>query len=146
YAKRMYSIRRLDTPQNIPLRLVIALCPAIAAAIWLSVIVSRPGTVTPIPAIASYLLPGHALPKGALCDSGDTGFRHISYCMAFQEGVGPVRFTYDRRIEVIRSASLPVEGLTIGDLILAWGTPNGYRRDHGTIEIFWREKSALTSA
>ncbi len=134
------------TRRNVLLRLVIGLCPTVALVIFLSIVASRAGAPSLRLEIDPYLLPGRPLPRSASCGSGDPGFRSILNCKVFQEGGGLVRLTYDRRTQVTRSASFAVDGVTIGDLILAWGTPNSYRHDYGTIRIYWDGKSAWLSA
>ncbi|HVO42815.1 MAG TPA: hypothetical protein VMT34_09335 [Aggregatilineales bacterium] len=59
--------------------------------------------------------------------------------------MSPVYFTYDQRIQGIRSTLLDTDSVTIGDLILAWGNPKGYWHDYGTIQIDWGQKTALLS-
>jgi hypothetical protein len=127
-------------------RLALGLCPTVAFVIFLSIAASRTGMSTLGPQIVAYLLPGHSLPPGASSDNGDPGFRHIWYCMAFQTGGRLVHFIYDRRKQVIRSASLAVEGVTVGDLILAWGIPTSFLPDFGWVRIYWAEKVVWVSA
>ncbi len=139
------GIWRPSTKRGLLARLVIGLYLTLALIIFLSLAAFRSGIPPPIMEIAYYLLPGHSLPTAASCDIGDSGFRYLSFCTAFQEGAGLVHFTYDRRTQVIRSASIAVDAFTIGDLIMARGNPTGYRRKYGTIQIYWGEKSALVS-
>ncbi|MHB8751249.1 MAG: hypothetical protein ACYDBJ_18930 [Aggregatilineales bacterium] len=98
---------------------------------------------TPIPEIADYLLPDQPLPKAASCDGGDDRFRYMSFCAIFEEGVGPVYFTYDQQIQAIRSTVFDPDGLAIGDLIPVWGKPQSYRHDNGMIQVYWGRKSIL---
>ncbi len=126
-------------------RLAFGLCPAVAFVIFLSIAASRTGMSAPGPQIVDYLLPGHALPQGASCDNGEPGFRYIWYCKAFQAGGKLVHFIYDRRKQVISSASLAGEGVTVGDLILAWGTPTGYTDHFRGVRVYWAEKVVWVS-
>jgi len=45
----------------------------------------------------------------------------MSFCAIFEEGVGPVYFTYDQQIQAIRNTVFDPDGLAIGDLIPVWG-------------------------
>ena len=138
--------RKPGIRRDLLLRLVIGMGLTLASVIVPGIAASRTGTPSPATGITYYLLPGHAMPAAASCDSGDLGFRYLLYCTALQQGGGLVSFAYSARTKVIRSASLAVDGVTIGDLIRTWGTPNSYRRESGTIQIYWGEKSALASA
>ncbi len=142
----VHRVRQPAILRNLLPRLVIALCLTMILGVALTITLARSGMYKPGIEISSYLFPGNPLPASASCRIGEPGYRYLLYCKVYQDGGALISFTYDRRIQAIRTASLAVTGVTLGDLILAWGTPDRCKSDSRTIQIDWGKKTAWLSA
>ena len=133
------------TRQSVLLRLAVGLWLTFTLIVFLVVIASRIGTPIPKIKIDEQLLPGHSLPKAASCDTGDPEFHYLSYCEIVEPEDHLILLTFDWRTQVIRNTVKAADRGTLGDLVVAWGNPNGYRLNYQNVQIFWGEKSAFVS-
>lgn len=116
----------------------------LATATLFAVSTARIDVPQPAINLPANLAPGSALPEYAACDWAEASMYDdkLVFCEARQTGGGLVRFIYDRRQKVIIRASHPVKNETIGHLINAWGTPDGYKKHGIFIEVYWGGKTA----
>jgi hypothetical protein len=85
-----------------------------------------------------HLLPGSPRPANAACDSLHDGqFR----CYVIHGG-REIYLGYDGASEVIVNTVVSASEHTIGDLMIAWGTPTGFTQNGRTIEVNWGTRSA----
>jgi hypothetical protein len=85
-----------------------------------------------------HLLPGSPRPANATCDSLHDGhFR----CYVIHGGK-EVYLGYDMASEVIVNTVASASEYTIGDLMIAWGTPLGFTQNGREIEVNWGKRSA----
>ncbi len=124
----------------IPVSLVVVLAAA------LLVLRLAPGPAPALRTAPADLLPGSSLLVPSTCTMGHHRAFHEVDCVA-SRGF-PVRFVYDTRERVILYMSYPLDNVTLGDLVLAWGTPDSYLYHYrsGPVQVFWGVKSALTSS
>ncbi|MBX3064605.1 MAG: hypothetical protein KF726_16610 [Anaerolineae bacterium] len=126
--------------------LLLGLFGTLLSVIALSMVISRHASPTPRIEIPQQLLPGNPMPDTAACDDGDPRSRNILYCSYSQMEIRLISFTYDTRARaIILSAILVDDETSIGDLILEWGNPVGYRRGQQDTKIYWKGKTAHLS-
>jgi hypothetical protein len=91
-----------------------------------------------------YLLPGHRLPDNAQCTwaphAGDT-----MLCRIFLHD-NLFYLTYNVTQKTIVRTAMSASNETIGDLILAWGTPTGMQRFPWAVQVYWGTRSVYISA
>lgn len=99
-------------------------------------------TVQPIDlGISESLLPGNMLPATARCDRR-TSSENVMYCDIMDNG-RTIYFSYDAKRNVIISTVASLKGRKkIGELILAWGTPTGYKKWGIAAKVYWGKRSA----
>ena len=111
---------------NIITRLSFILFPITALLTFAVLALSRAGHGAPIPSLDERLLPGASFDwRDAICQSY-SGTGYYSYtCQTTQADGRRVSFSY--RSNVIESVSISLwnENVSIGSLMLAWGTPLG---------------------
>ncbi len=129
------TLRRLHWLYSIPVSLVVVLAAALLA------VRLAPGAVPSLRTVPDDLLPGRRLPMPSTCTHPDPehpAFYEVN-CAAFRG-----YFVYDIRDRVISYTSYPLDNVTLGDLILAWGAPDSFL-DQFPLRVFWGVKSALIS-
>jgi hypothetical protein len=137
-------------PQTAPsLRRWLYAIPVTLAVVFVAVLLTvrlAPGAAPALRTVPADLLPGSPLPVPGTCTHPEHPTFHEVDCVASRGHL--VRFVYDTRERVITYTSYPLDGVTLGDLILAWGTPDSYlyHYSYGTVGVFWGVKSALTSS
>lgn len=110
---------------------------------WLGVIVSsvlmlsvgsawiKPPPALPIE-IPETLMPGNPIPEGTECKSYFAG--EVTCQM------GQIRLFAQYGAITYTRLYLRNEEVTIGDLILSWGTPTGLSRYGDTVAVYWRNR------
>jgi hypothetical protein len=117
---------------------------SVSAATYGMIKTSR-GEIAPLKlSLAPYLAPGSGMPDRAWCNWREMNrFHAVSIsCEAIQTDGTHVRFTYNSKSKMIVRSSFAVRGQTIGKLMLAWGTPTGYKTWGNCFEVFWGKHSA----
>jgi hypothetical protein len=85
------------------------------------------------------VLPGKNLPANAECESLHDGrFR----CTVHVNGED-IQLMYDGASQRIMYTFMPGHDATLGDLILAWGTPTGYQHHDKVIAVSWNTRTAF---
>jgi hypothetical protein len=105
------------------------------------VIISRTGTSSQIYTPPQAYLPGNPLP-GFLGDEGCwLGLSYNSSCLIHLQN-HDIYWVYEAGTHRILRTTITAEENTIGDLILAWGTPTGFDQDGIWIVMSWDTRSA----
>lgn len=101
---------------------------------------ARTGTIPTLLDPPPRYLPGNPLPGDVSCYT--PGDEHMPRCFVQHLG-DEVYFNFDGNTRTILRTVIPAREYTIGQLILAWGTPTGITQTHYTIYVYWRTRSAL---
>lgn len=98
--------------------------------------------VKPAPSIDAAYLPGQvATTRGAICAMSE----YLRYALEYITcNTGKISYSFDDKTHRIVCASTGLQNYTVGDLILIWGTPIGFRNNYGVISIFWKGKHIFT--
>jgi hypothetical protein len=105
------------------------------------VTVGRVETVAPIPDLPERYLPGKPMPREAMCPKGRVDLWNVN-CETSHLGYR-VQFTVQGSSMTIISSSIWTADFTIGDLILAWGLPDGIAQYRYYINVYWGKRYAL---
>lgn len=141
-----HEIRSSEQPANIPPQRIPILAGIVAFSlasltVLIVCVVALAGTgVAPTAVVdpPQYLLPGSPRPVNAICDSLHDGqFR----CHVNRDGK-EIYLAYDGASHTIVSTVVSAREKTIGDLVLAWGTPIGFTRVGPSIAVHWATRSA----
>jgi hypothetical protein len=82
------------------------------------------------------ILPGNPLPDDVKCIWPPYRSNGMLYCNTILDE-NRVYLTYDPRREMIIRSSVEIDRQTVGDLLLAWGTPTGLKRSPWSAQIQW---------
>jgi hypothetical protein len=91
-------------------------------------------------------LPGNPLPRSSWCERhyGDPTETTLP-CHARQPTGRVVYLTYDTREQQITRTFINTPGKTVGELVLAWGIPTGYRNDSFGVYVYWQGRFVYSS-
>ena len=136
---------RLDSgvqPNRIPKLVSVAalMCFCLTMLILGVMIAGRTGTLRQLLDPPSRFLPGNPLPNEVSCNTHSN--EYVPRCYA-QHLDDEFYFVFDADTRTIIRTVIPAREYTIGQLILAWGTPIGITQTNYTIDIDWRTRSAL---
>jgi len=98
--------------------------------------------------IAPEFLPGKVLPPDMTCESAyySMDYFHL-YCRALRDSQqGNLYVTFDEREKLIVHTTLIDPGKTIGELILAWGVPNGFNNVMLGNYVYWPGRYAYVAS
>ncbi len=95
--------------------------------------------VQPVDALA----PGATMPHRATCEYGSKLlYDPITACWTILPTGQNVYFDLDTRTRIIQRASYIDLKDTVGDLLLVWGTPNGYTHEGKAWTFYWNDREA----
>jgi hypothetical protein len=103
---------------------------------------STPSNTATIPTPSAEISPGQTLPYGTACMAQQYSFEN-QYCF-FEKGIN-----LRANSRVIKEVSFftYTSGLTVGTVMLAWGTPIGANyRDRGVVWVYWPDRYAYVLA
>jgi hypothetical protein len=86
-------------------------------------------------------LPGNAMPEGVLCYSYLPYVMDISNCWVNFRG-HEVSLKFDDDMKTILRVTIQTWGLTIGELVAAWGTPTGIVQTYYMTSVHWDTRTA----
>ncbi len=92
--------------------------------------------------IASEWLPGNPLPPNTCCCYKHLYEQSELTCRIERIRDSIVWLDYDQRLRVISRSNIYDMNITVGDLILAWGTPLGYLQVGNNHYLFWTGRFA----
>jgi hypothetical protein len=137
------------------IRLITMLLCFLMLSIGFVVMVARMGITPAIIEPPQPLLPGNIQPRDIHCGaSGDeTCYPPVdAHCYAddancftsasIQQNGKIVYLTIDIASRMVTLTSIPAHEATIGDLILAWGTPIGFTQYKQDIDVYWGTRNA----
>lgn len=106
--------------------------------------VARTGSASPITEAPQRLLPGSPIVPEAVCDdSRDGDFRRDGEYRCFvRHGDHIYWLAYDGASQAITTTQFSVRGETVGELLIAWGTPTGVAEQGHWIAVYWGTRSA----
>jgi hypothetical protein len=123
----------MKTFQLVALLIFTGVCIFLSTLIgWLMTEPVNPPSVN----MPAELLPGNPLPAHTACIP--TYSYAEQYCWS-----GDVYFQYDMEAGEITHSSIYLydQGVTVGELVIAWGSPSGYRRDGADfINVYWADR------
>jgi hypothetical protein len=90
---------------------------------------------------ASRFMPGQPRPKDSFCD-WHHAWGDFQYCNEHPSTDTGLTFAFDRRRKTITYSSTYGFGLSIGELMLGWGQPSGYRSTGWAVQVYWGSRSA----
>ncbi len=90
---------------------------------------------------ASRFMPGHPRPRDSFCD-WHLAWGDFQYCNDHPKSDTGLSFAFDRKRKTITYTSTYGYGLNIGDLVLVWGQPSGYRSTGWAVQVYWGTRSA----
>jgi hypothetical protein len=136
------SVQPASLPrQQIPIfaRMATLVFFPLTIAIFLLIILARTGAA---PAglidLPHHLLPGNPRAANATCTAlHDGSFR----CLVIHDDK-ELHLVYDAVSRMITGTTMSADEETIGDVLLAWGTPTGYTQKGPFIEVNWGTRSA----
>ena len=107
---------------------------------------TRAAPVAAYEPVSPRFLPGNPLPRSSWCDRHYFDpYETTLTCHARQSTDSVVYFTYDTRERQITRTFVNTPGKTVGELVLAWGTPIGYRSDTFGVYVHWQGRFAYSS-
>lgn len=143
---------------TIPIYPIILLAACLILCISLVTTVARTGQAPAVVEPPQRYLPGTVLPVGAYCKVSAEGYcyppmdahcnvpgdgRCFTYRSYNGEAIGKkVYLTVEIATGAIIQALIPATEYTVGDLMLAWGTPIGFSRSGRAITVYWNKRSA----
>jgi hypothetical protein len=107
-----------------------------------ALVVSRMGTSAQIYTPRESYLPGNQLPKLSEQDSCTSSPPYSTSCLVRLQN-HEIYWDYEFASHKIIRTTVSAEENTIGDLILAWGTPIGFDQYDTSIIVSWGIRSAL---
>jgi hypothetical protein len=139
--KIAYAI--LGKPRPIIYRATVALGGGLTLAVLSVVLLSRMVGVPMSLDLPSYLLPGSPLPADTKCVEpiDDKPCYTRSYYSFLYSG-RQVYLTYDPHSARIVRTVIAGHEYTLGDLVVAWGIPDGFAQNGRTIDIYWGARGA----
>jgi hypothetical protein len=94
--------------------------------------------------LPEQFFPGNTLPSATDCMWPPYTPSDTKYCR-ITLGYTTVFATYDVKRKMITRVSYSGQGETIGDLIMAWGTPTGMKRLPWAMEVHWKDRVVYAS-
>jgi hypothetical protein len=93
--------------------------------------------ISPTIEIPAALKPGSPIPGYVTCEEWSA---YNSYAIQYCHD-GDVYLSYDPDRGIITRASTYVysQAITLGQLVVAWGTPTGYKHEDRVLKVFWRD-------
>ncbi|MHB8626708.1 MAG: hypothetical protein ACYDBJ_08270 [Aggregatilineales bacterium] len=143
---------------TIVVRLIMLIIAGLVLSILSVVLLARTGTAPKIFEPPLHLLPGDAPPKDIHCgesadeacyppvdahchESGDAGWGCFTSASTPYNGK-KIAILIDVASRTIALTSISAPGYTMGDLILAWGTPTEFNQSGRAIDVYWGARSA----
>src|SRR4051812_2589750 len=125
----------------LPVSTILFLATSIAG----TVLAARSPIEQPAPTVSDRFMPGNRLPDHAWCNWSDyvRSGREVLVCEALAGDHLTATMIFDPDQKIITHTSMQVAGPTIGELMLAWGQPDGCYCESAVVEVFWGTKSAL---
>jgi hypothetical protein len=112
------------------------------------ILVSRTGIIKAqagsIEQLPEQFFPGNTLPSSTDCMYPPYTPSDTKYCRIIL-GYTTIFATYDVKQKMITRVSYSGHGETMGDLIMAWGTPTGMKRLPWAMEVHWRNRVVYAS-
>ena len=144
-------------PKSIALvgRLTILVFCCVIVPVFSVVGLARIGAAPAIIELPQNLLPGKVPPSDARCGGDDTCYPPVdSHCYesgdagggcvssaAIQYNDQKIALLIDIASRTIALTSISAPGYSMGDLILAWGTPTGFSQFDRDIDVYWGARS-----
>jgi hypothetical protein len=116
------------------IRLVMLLSLALTMLVLGVMGVARTQAVPQFVELPPAYLPGNPLPEGAI--------RAWSPNEEYMSMDDEIHFTLYSELHVIATTLVPAQSFTLGQLIVAWGTPSGIRQTSHTTYIYWGTRTA----
>ncbi len=138
---------RLPSPEEMSLqparRPLVGLLTKIVAACMTAGVVgviaaARTELAAPVTEPPQRLLPGSPMVPEAVCDASRDG----EYRCFVRHGDQVIWLAYDGAAQAITSTAFSVREETVGELLIAWGTPTGVAEQGGWITVYWGTRSA----
>lgn len=120
------------------LQVVTVLTVMLTVLVLAAIALVRTDTIPQLVDLPPLYRPGRPLPQDVACTTDD----EPTFCAITYQGHS-VSLDYDPSTQMIIHSSLPIPGYTLGQLMLAWGTPTGMRWLNHTIYIYWGSKVAV---
>jgi hypothetical protein len=125
---------------------------SVVASVLLAFLAGVIMTFTRVVPVAAYeplsprLLPGSPFPRSSWCERHYMDpYETTLSCHARQSPDTVVYFNFDTKEQRITRTYLNTPGKTVGELVIAWGTPLGYRNDPFGTFVYWHGRFAYTS-
>lgn len=117
--------------------IVICVSVVLLATVGGVVELSAARPIEPTIDIPADLKPGNPRPQHALCE----GWPYYSYLMEYCH-IGEVYFFLDsQKGRITQSMYYPeTQKLTLGELILNWGTPSGFSKAGMLVQVYWSDR------
>lgn len=145
-------------PITIVVRLIMLISGCLILCTLVVVVVASTGTAPTIIEPSPQILPGSVAPAGLHCgestdeicyppvdahcyESGDMDLNCFASA-SIQQNDKVISFTINIASRTITLTSIPAREYTMGDLILAWGTPTGFSQYRQAIDVYWGARSA----
>lgn len=133
---------RFDQPQhglNLG-KLIILACLGFAICVMGVIVIARLESVPQFVELPEIYLPGNPLPDDLMCYYRDSEPQPRCVVHFLND---ELHFTSHTVTGLIDQTIIPALKYTLGDLILAWGTPRGVLRSPQTTFIFWGKRSIV---
>jgi hypothetical protein len=138
------------------IRLITMILGVFALSTLSVVMVARTGVTPTIIEPPQHLLPGNVQPNNIHCGASadETCYPPVdAHCYessdancfisaSIQQNGKVVHLTLDTATRMIAFTVIPAHEYTIGDLILAWGTPSGFTQYGRNIDVYWGTRNA----
>ena len=138
------------------IRMITVLLCILILSTWSVVVVARTGINPMIIEPPQHFLPGNTPPRDVHCGEAadetcyplvdahcyEPGDANCFISASIQQNGNVIRLTLDTASRLIAYTQISAREHTIGDLILAWGTPSGFTRYGRHIDVYWGSRNA----